>query len=280
MSCRYFYAILQVLLLRQAPIHEFNLTMTSCHTFFEIDHIIRHLLKNHMVKKLKLDFFHSRSDGLPLSVFSMHHLTDLDLKYCNIKYKPIFNGFGSLTSLSLDRVTTSRETLLHILSNCSSLKSLYLLFDLDSVPQGFSISLIHVKHFCFNLTNNVFGMAFLAVLIKCSPNLERIKLEIDTFDMIDVESVKPEEYSFTFEEVSKFWLEHLNEVEIKNYRNFKPMLEFVKFILARSPILKKVILLTYRVDKNDELEMLTILSHAPCASPGVIVENHRLENDD
>ncbi|KAJ0432726.1 putative FBD domain-containing protein [Helianthus annuus] len=156
------------------------------------------------------------------------------------------------------------------------------LFDLDSVPQELSTSLIHLKHFCFEdmSFDNVFGMAFLAVLIKCSPNLEKIKLEIDTFDMIDVESVKLEEYSFIFEEVSKFWLEHLNKVGIKNYRNFKPVLEFVKFILARSPILKKVILLTYRVDKNDELEMLTILSHAPRASPVVILENHRLENDD
>ncbi|KAI7728727.1 hypothetical protein M8C21_005301 [Ambrosia artemisiifolia] len=253
----------------------------------------------------------------------MHHLTDLDLQYCDINYKPTLNGFGSLTSLSLDRVTTSRETLLHLLSYCSSLKSLYLvtyeedfftserpnitklpnimelfkclsviehlttcgyvtkLFKVDSVPPGCSTSLIHLKYFCFEelCFDDVYGLSFLAVLVKCSPNLEKIKLEIDTFDMIDVESVKLEEYSFIFEEFSKLWLEHLHELEIKNYRHFKPLLEFVKFILARSPNLKKVILLTYKVDKNEELEMLTVLSHAPRASPMVTIENRCLVND-
>ncbi|KAF5806783.1 putative FBD domain-containing protein [Helianthus annuus] len=80
-----------------------------------------------------------------------------------------------------------------------------------------------------------------------------------------------EKCSVMFEEYSYVWLEHLNELEIEDFSNFEPELEFVKFILARSPNLKKVILLTRKVDKNEESEMLKILLRVPRASPVEII---------
>ncbi|KAI3783386.1 hypothetical protein L1987_42465 [Smallanthus sonchifolius] len=299
MRCKLSYAIHQVQKLRQGLIHEFTLTTTEHHTFSETDQILLDLATSHTVKKLTLDFFNSKSNGLPLSVFSLHHLMDLYLAYCDIDHKLVFNVFGSLTSLSLNRVTISMETLLHILSNCPSLKSCSCLpmaiheeaflgyerpnivelfkclpvieqfttwdyffkaFVLEPVRQVLPTSLIHLKYFCFEDMGFVDGdhLAFLAVLVKCSPNLEKIKLEIDTYDGYDVESVKLEERSFKLEDYSDIWLENLNELEIEIFRNFKPKMEFVKFILVRSPNLKKLIFLSCMDSKNEELEILVL----------------------
>jgi len=126
--CKLFSAIHQVLLQRQGPIYEFNLFMgDSDSTYVELDQILLHLLRNHTLKKLKLEFGEPGSGELyclPLCVFSLNHLTDLYLTCCEVKLKPIFSGFGSLTSITLNKIIISREALLHLLSNCPSLKRL------------------------------------------------------------------------------------------------------------------------------------------------------------
>ncbi|KAK9052108.1 hypothetical protein SSX86_028736 [Deinandra increscens subsp. villosa] len=320
--CKFFYIIHQILLLRQGPIHEFTLVLNAGDACLEIDQIILHLSRNHTVKIMELNFMNeSCSYGIPFSIFSFHHLTDLQLDYCDFNHKPIFNGFGSLTRLSLKYVTISRESLLHLLSNCPSLKTLYLrqldehyhghehpnimelfkclpgiehLTTYGSIVPFFvqasvldeltAASLFHLKDFCMELMNfdDVYGLTFLAVLMKCSPNLEKIRLKINTNDDYDVEAVKLEEFSGILEVYSDVWLEHLNEFGIKQFRNLKPEMELVKFILARSPNLKKVNLVTCMLlDKNEELEMTKVLLRAPRVSPvEILVENGVKDYDD
>ncbi|KAJ0667133.1 putative FBD domain, leucine-rich repeat domain superfamily, F-box-like domain superfamily [Helianthus annuus] len=316
LRCKLFCAIHQVLLLRQAPILDFTLGLSADDTYFEIDQIILHLSSNHTVMKLRLEFWGESSYRLPSSFFSLRHLMDLSLERCDIYHEPIFNGFGNLTSLSLSRLSISRKSLLHLLSNCPSLKSFSLTiedeqfigherpnimelfkslpviehlttwgyitpsFIVDSVPQELPTSLIHLKYFCFeqmgivNRDGYTFGLTFLVVLLKCSPNLERINLETDGDEELDVEPVDLEDYSDIFEEYSDVWLEHLNELKFKYFRNYKPELELAKFILARSPNLKKVRLITCMVNKNEELELLNVLLRAARASQvEIVVEN-------
>ena len=56
------------------------------------------------------------------------------------------------------------------------------------------------------------------------------------------------------EDYTDICLKHLNEFEITYFGNKKPELEFVKFILAKSPALKKVsIWLEHYVDVNKVL---------------------------
>ncbi|KAJ0834183.1 putative leucine-rich repeat domain superfamily [Helianthus annuus] len=52
---------------------------------------------------------------------------------------------------------------------------------LDSVPQELPTSLIHLRYLCFKDMTLVerCGLAFLLVFIKCSPNLEKVKLEVN-----------------------------------------------------------------------------------------------------
>ncbi|KAJ0428596.1 putative FBD domain, F-box-like domain superfamily protein [Helianthus annuus] len=310
--CKLFYAIHQVLLLHQGPIHEF--TLSADDDFFEIDQIILHLSRNHTLKKLTLSFWETGVYKLPSSVFSLHHLTDLHLEWCDIDHKQIFNGsLGSLTSLSLLEVGISNETLLRLLSKCPSLKRLCLFimncssyyerpnimelfkvlpviehlsiwgytipsFVHASVPEVPPASLIHLKYIYIDFMCFVdgYGLPFLADLIKCSPNLEKIQLRIRGYeDGDETEPDKLEEQSLILEEYSDVWLEHLKELEIKLFGNRKPELEFMKFILARSPNLKKVELRILMYDKKEELEMTKTLLRTPRASPvEIIVHDH------
>ncbi|KAF5787927.1 putative leucine-rich repeat domain superfamily, F-box-like domain superfamily [Helianthus annuus] len=224
-----FNAIPRVLLMHQGPIHEFSIDSIANCDCFELDPIIFHLSRNHAVKKLKLafDYMYPHNNNarrcgllhkLPLCAFSLHHLRDLDLSYVDIDHQPIFSGFGSLRSLSLIKVKISTKALLHLLSNCPSLKRFTLLgsicdkdctiielFDclhviedltiygdtpellvLDSVPNELPTSLIHLKYFCFNepYFGEDHGLIFLLILIKCSPNLEKIELDVNLFFLL------------------------------------------------------------------------------------------------
>ncbi|KAJ0531244.1 putative leucine-rich repeat domain superfamily [Helianthus annuus] len=285
--------------MRQGPIHEFTFDPYISCNCFELDQIILHLSRNHTVKKLRLALDSEYSYKLPLCAFSMHQLTDLDLSHVDIDHQPIFSGFGSLRSLSLYSVDISTKALLHLLSNCPSLKRFSLLgfigckdctiielFDclhviedltiygynarqlvLDSVPEELSTSLIHLKYFCFEemSLDDDHHLTFYAVLIKCSPNLEKIVLvaELEYYDVNEI-------YSGILEKYSDVWLEHMKELVVDYFNNLKPSMEFVKFILARSPKLKKVLIGSV-VEKDEEAEMLKVLLQAPRASTVEIV---------
>ncbi|KAJ0667135.1 putative FBD domain-containing protein [Helianthus annuus] len=144
------------------------------------------------------------------------------------------------------------------------------------VPEEPPTLLIHLKYIYIDYMCFVdgYGMPFLAVLLKCSPNLEKIKLEeIKEYYEFDDETELNQ-----LEEYSDVWLEHLNELEIKNFCNYKSELEFVKFIMGRSPNLKKVVL-RICMFKNEELEMSRILLRTPRVSPvEIIVHNSMIEN--
>ncbi|XP_076945511.1 F-box/FBD/LRR-repeat protein At1g13570-like [Bidens hawaiensis] len=285
-----FCALHQIMLLRQDQIHEFTLTINVNgdyskfgYPFYEVDQIMLQLSRNHNVKRLTLRFdepWKSSSYKLPVSFFSLHHLTDLDLSWCDLDHQPTFNGFGSLTSLSLECVTISIKTLLHILSNSPSHKSFSLLmlakniigpekstmielfkclpviehlairsdiipwFGSDLVPMELPTSLIHLKSFCFEQMTFLdgYGLTFLAVLIKNSPNLEKIELKA-------------------------FWLELLNELKINKLRNWEAELEFVKFILSRSPKLKKLSWLDALNDLSEDISGLKSSTPLPPPPP-------------
>ncbi|KAJ0834177.1 putative F-box domain, FBD domain, F-box-like domain superfamily protein [Helianthus annuus] len=300
------YDVYRVLLLHQGPIHQLTLVIEDDYRehydYFELDQIILHLSRNHPVKVLALDGRDDSEDDvwykLPESIFTLHHLTDLYLSTFDIDHPSVFNGFGGLRNLDLSYVTISTQTLLHVLSNCPSLKTLSLdiwesgdtctmnellkclpvIEDLtmsgdvsewlviDSVPQELPTSLIHLKSLCLNqmcLTGS-FGSAFLLALIKCSPNVERMHLEME-YDL-DFSAIK--------DKYSDFWLEHLSVLGIC-FGSTDLETEFVKFILARSPRLKKVSILTV-VDRKRESKMLKTLLRAPRASPGARITTWRV----
>ncbi|GJS65534.1 hypothetical protein Tco_0680098 [Tanacetum coccineum] len=298
--CKLFYAIYQVLLKHMGPIHEFSLKIRADKTCVEIDHIIFHLVRNNSVKKFSLDTH--RDFKLPLSFLSLHHLTELYLNMCTIVHQPPFTGFGSLTSLHMELISISEDTLLHLLSKSPLLKNVTLIdiewmenigisnstitnfFELlpvvenlsiypwtvtrflrDGVPLKLPTALVRLKylyvgHTCFNLKCRV---ALLALLMRSSPNLKKLKIQID-----ESSGPEPETSSFTLRDFSEIWLEHLNEFEIIDVSNVKDELDFITLILAKSPLLKKAnIFLWEDINKKDDLQISRILLASPQASP-------------
>ncbi|KAK9078398.1 hypothetical protein SSX86_002455 [Deinandra increscens subsp. villosa] len=236
--CKLFYAIHQVLLLRQGPIHEFTLEHwdADCECF-EIDQIILHLSMNHALKKLTLAFDDRRLYKLPLCAFSLHQLTDLDLIRTLILVGNQYPvdllsqgmGYKDCTVIELFKSLPMIERLeTYVVSFLEMLV-------LDSVPKELPTSLIHLKYddTGYDYSNGI-----------CSDILE---------------------------EYSDVWLEHLNELTIGCFSYAEPEMEFVKFILARSPVLKKVWILGVAETDQQELEALKILLRAPRISPVEIV---------
>nr|XP_043634797.1 F-box/FBD/LRR-repeat protein At1g13570-like [Erigeron canadensis]XP_043634798.1 F-box/FBD/LRR-repeat protein At1g13570-like [Erigeron canadensis] len=292
LESKFLYAMYQVLLMHQGPILQFTCDMRAGRNRFLIDQIILHLSRSNTVTELKLQL---NGDGhpyvLPFSIYSLQKLTYLHLFDCRIRHKPTFSGFGSLTTLCLRCVSIYGETLLRLLSKSPLLKTVTLslfcrgehisfielleclplvenltianewidmcLF-VEAGPQKLPSPLVHLKYvsldMCFVSDH---GLSLLSVLIKSSPNLEKINLQSRRYyrDELCIETnpVKLEDYS-------DIWLEHLNELKIEYFAMLKTELEFVMLILAKSPVLKKAkIVLDTEVTKVEEMMLSRML---------------------
>ncbi|XP_076885513.1 F-box/FBD/LRR-repeat protein At1g13570-like [Bidens hawaiensis] len=142
-------------------------------------------------------------------------------------------------------------------------------FGPDRLPKELPTTMVHLKylcmiHICFH---HEYGLRFLALLIRSSPNLEKIKLVI-LEDMLFEIIVTG---SYTIKDFSNIKFEHLKELEILNFSNEENELEFVKLMLAKSPVLKelKICFLSDALDKEVELEISKIILTSHCASPVV-----------
>ncbi|KAJ0639573.1 putative F-box domain, leucine-rich repeat domain superfamily, F-box-like domain superfamily [Helianthus annuus] len=185
----------QVLLLRQGPIHELTLSMEGYwedDDLFEFEQIILHLSRNHIVRKLELDASELESLGykLPISVFALHHLKELDLFSFTIELPSIFNGFGSLVKLNLTDVKLSTKTLRRLLSNCPSLESLHLVSTHLNIRS-------HVMDF-LNLSeyNGVLQDIYksddectINELLKCLPVIEELSISSDVCEVIFIHMI-------------------------------------------------------------------------------------------
>lgn len=152
-------AIHQVLLLHRGPILEFKLSMRNADNKCNaIDQIISHLVRNNnTLKKFTLDLvesgFHTEFPlyEFPLSIFSLHQLTDLYLKYCTFDYNPIIIGFRSLTSLYMETnnmINLSKKALLRFFSNCPLLKRLELVSSYYNVYVSFLVGFHNLSEYC------------------------------------------------------------------------------------------------------------------------------------
>lgn len=76
--------------------------------------------------------------------------------------------------------------------------------------------------------------------------------------------------SFTLEDYADIWLEHLNKLHIIGFKNQGKELNFVKLILAKSPVLKKV-RIDHELTLNELTQVSKVLLSFPCASPAVVI---------
>ncbi|KAM0045025.1 putative FBD domain, leucine-rich repeat domain superfamily, F-box-like domain superfamily [Helianthus debilis subsp. tardiflorus] len=301
---KFFHAICQVLLIHEGPIHEFTLEMQVDNSCVDIDHILLHLSKKNTVKMLKLEL-DDMYDGyrLPFSFFSFRQVTEMYLYDCTLFHDPSSYEFPCLTTLYLRRISTYDKTLIRLLSSCPSLKRLSLhsdgativgcggstivdlfeclplieylsvrlytveCFKPERLPKELPTALVHLKclrmkFFCFSHKH---GLPFLVPLIRSSPNLEKLQLVMEDIDWPDEEDLG----SFKLEDYSDIMFEHLNELEIIHFGDTENELDFVKLVLAKSPVLRKVRINPHRcIDEDEAAEILKNLlcDSTPCAS--------------
>ncbi|GJV83995.1 F-box/FBD/LRR-repeat protein [Tanacetum coccineum] len=231
--------------------------MNISKSYSELDDIL-YYLSGKSVKKLALEF---NSCSLPSSLFSLIHLTDLCLIGCDLDHEPIcsINSLGRLTNLHLEELGISTEDLVYFLSKCPLLKTVTMndqftyggicdtgtstiidMFECLPMIENLSISsniiqlptgLVHLKYICIEDMGfdydyeeiSRLGLV-LRLLLRSSLNLERLV----------VKAGESESGSFTVEDFSDIWLEHLNEFTIENIMiDYKRMntndeLEFTK----------------------------------------------------
>ncbi|GJX41585.1 F-box/FBD/LRR-repeat protein-like protein [Tanacetum coccineum] len=279
------YAAGQVLLMHDGPIHEFTLSLLQFKHCIEIDHIITHLSRRTSIKKLTLDFQFA-GYMLPTSVFSFHQLTHLCLIGGCVDHEPTFNEFGSLESLILRGIYISDITLQHLLSRCPLVKTLHL-----DIPSSY-----------ITISGSNDGSndgPTITELLECLPMIETLSLWFPVFDVFEDVKVPRELptplfhlkyldiYNVFFtnkhELIIAFLYQklpnceklkeyddgvlHLNELEIYDFVYNKIRLDFVKFILARARVLKKVRLSLEYDCRDERFRIIKVLLGYSRASP-------------
>ncbi|KAJ0903598.1 putative FBD domain, leucine-rich repeat domain superfamily, F-box-like domain superfamily [Helianthus annuus] len=237
--CKFFYAIYQVLLMHEGPIHEFTLSMevdTSC---VEIDHIILHLSKKNTLKMLKLDLDAGADEGH--SVWTHKKTLHRLLSSCPL-LKRLALGHGMTILYDVEG-----STIVDLFGCVPVIEYLYVVvFGLEDflpkrLPKKLPTSLVHLKYLCVTVDTlcftNIYGLPFLALLFRSSPNLETVKLVMwGEEPYVDEDDLG----SFTLDDYSDITLEHLKEFEILDFTDSENELDFVRLILAKSPVLKKM----------------------------------------
>ncbi|CAH1416818.1 unnamed protein product [Lactuca virosa] len=269
-------AIFHVLLLHRAPISELSIDIANVGIDNEIDKIIVHLSWSKNIKKFvfeitSIDEYYK----LPCLFFSFQGLEHLDLSFCKIEVPLMFNGFNMLKSLVFNEVKMTVKVLIKFLTNCPLLEEFTLtphdqtcftettfveLFKClpsiqhlaGSIPRKLPVSLPHLRIVVLSVC--LLGLSAVLCVISSSPNLEKIELE----------------WSYNFQDYSGINLHHLKEMEITCFRDLFSWMEFVKLLMAKSPVLKKArVELDTSVSVDQENKMLRdlLLLPFPCASP-------------
>ncbi|KAJ9563627.1 hypothetical protein OSB04_008787 [Centaurea solstitialis] len=287
------HVIYPILLLRRGPILAFSLSFSELSSCSQIDQIILHLSINSTVKTFAMYIMVGRAHKLLPAFFMLQQLKCLELENCVFQPPSTFCGFSRLTCLYFHNVTITCKVLLHFLVNCPLLKQFTLIggekhltgrwnsgfiklfeclpmieylymssypvqcFATGDMPQKLptlvdSLTGLHLTGLC--IAREV-ELRCALLLVTSSPNIQEIVMEMyhspnkavsqNAMNLLDLQ------------DYSNVNLDHLRELEILNMSNTKPELDFVKLILAKAPMLKKVgITVDKQVDMSDEVQML------------------------
>ncbi|KAI7754348.1 hypothetical protein M8C21_006036 [Ambrosia artemisiifolia] len=114
-------------------------------------------------------------------------------------------------------------------------------------------------------------LRFVLLLVTSSPNLKKLKMQM-TYNPTEAISQTANSL-FDLQDYSYVKLDHLDNLEITNFSNMKPGMDFLKLVLAKSPMLKKVrVVINNNVSATNEVQMLKDLLWNPCASAGVQIK--------
>ncbi|KAF8399060.1 hypothetical protein HHK36_014926 [Tetracentron sinense] len=235
---------------------------------------------------------------VPSSVFSCEELSSLELFGCIINLPSMFNGFCNLKSLLLDRVVLADEALESMICNCTVLERLELI-EIDGctyfnicgpnlqylylrdqfvdicfvdVPKLSCVSIILVIGICDEIVGP--DICNMTEVLGCLPRLEKLYVEgysLEAYTEVQILSQWPEDY-WEARDCLSCSMNQLHVVKIAGIFGARPELEFIKLLLANSPVLE-IVSVTPKWGQNvEELKMLKELVRFRCASTNAEIE--------
>ncbi|KAF5762142.1 putative F-box domain, FBD domain, leucine-rich repeat domain superfamily [Helianthus annuus] len=253
------YAIFHVLLLHNGPIIlEFRSLVGHLRLDSEFAPIISYLERGSKVKRLT--FFRVKVPPQMLQQF---------LSKCPLlEYLCLIGSQNGLDFVAGE----TKFTFVDLFSVCafdSDFGYLKVLHEGSGMPHKLPDSLVHLKYLfldvCMAEKNEI---SALLCMIMSSSLLEKIGFlmcdneKLDHLETLEM-NLDPQDYP-------DMKLDHLVSLWIEDFSNLRLEMEFVKLIMAKSPVLKKVrIVLDGNVSVDEELEMLRdlVLHPIPRASP-------------
>ncbi|XP_076946189.1 F-box/FBD/LRR-repeat protein At1g13570-like [Bidens hawaiensis] len=301
-------AIFHVLLLHIGPeILEFNWSVAYLDMDSVLAQIISYLARGNKLKQLIFvnqdddDSFYK----LPVSFFSLQGLEVIYLLNCTFEPPLDLNRFSRLKRMTLGNVEVSAQMLQRFLSKCRLLEHISLIGAPESVdfvaegdkftivdllqcvpliqslvitdyymmhlcagdmPHKLLISLAHLKYLSLDVCM-IKQISSVLCIIRSSPVLERCEFQID-----DLEKLPVKQDSINFldpEHHSEFNFDHLKIMDIRLISsNLARVMKFVKLIMAKSPVLKKLQIDLGGAYVDEDVKMLReMLLSFPRASP-------------
>nr|GEY08622.1 hypothetical protein [Tanacetum cinerariifolium] len=305
-------AILHVLLQHTGSILEFHLNVGELDMDSEFDQIICYLSRNNNLKTLDLDNSHT-CYKLPSSFFQLQGLKYFTVKNCDFEPPSAFNGFSRLKCLRFNNVEITSKRLQRVLSNCPLLTEVVLLgrgrvkdfaggnkftfvelFECAPLVKNLAISEFYMKHLAVGgmlqeLPSSLVHVKLLFLdlhlakqdeissalcLMRSSPNLKQLTLVMRKKRHAPQASMN----LIDFHDYSCFNLDHLEDLQMLNFRNLAIEFKLLKLIMAKSPVLNKVRLeLSKIVSVDEELKILRdfIRLPFPRASPSATLTIER-----
>uniref|UniRef100_M1BTE4 Ubiquitin-protein ligase n=1 Tax=Solanum tuberosum TaxID=4113 RepID=M1BTE4_SOLTU len=252
--------ICQFLTLHEGPITKFTLDIVNLENSPEIDNFIYFLSRNgiqHLVLHLSFD----NPYKLPSSVFTCSQLRHLSLHNCSIHHSSAFKGFNRLISLELCEVIISSELLESLIYHCPLLEQLMLVIleNLDTIE--INVPTLRTLDFTGYISS---------ICLKNSPRLVKLSLEGRYMEVEDLDFAKVFESCSALEHLlfdfSNFELysedeeddrileclelqrfsdvtfNHLREVKLKCFGGTTPEMQLIKLLLAKSPVLVRMLI--------------------------------------
>ncbi|TMW88004.1 hypothetical protein EJD97_019138 [Solanum chilense] len=300
--------LLHLFSFRQGPIRECRISIPNSKYLPELDNLIFFLSRNE-IESLFLELPNGEKYKLPSSVFTSSKMRQLTLEYCVINLPTTFRVFGQLLSLRLFNVSISEDHLEILISRCPLLEDIEL--DISNPLTYIQFNAPNLKFLnigskiisiCFKNTQFLADVSIMAESLNHGPvesldvnrdfvergtcdlreffgSLPAIKnLRLDHFiikainnergdDLISLDLLKAE-YD------SGIKLNRLTNVSLIDIRGTKTEMKFIKLLLAKSPVLEKMMISPFYIGPKSPqtlVEMLMQVNTFQRASPRAIV---------
>ncbi|THG02957.1 hypothetical protein TEA_018884 [Camellia sinensis var. sinensis] len=299
--------IYQVLLFHHGPIPKFTLSLSGLKSCSEFDQLILFVSKRG-IQELNLNIQNGEPYKLPSSLFSCLQLKILTLHSCIFNSPPEFKGFSRLLELELYEVVVTADILSRLISSSPLLERLSLqnstsidCLEINAPNLRFLLCEIHAGSICLK---NTVQLASVAIGLMASMDVEEFEvaetsklvtlfgslpviefLELDYYYLrayVDEETnaVDPVLELLEMQEWLDVSLNQLQTLDFWNLSGTSSELEFIKLLLAISPVLEVIFIEPDSEKIADKgVRILKQLAQFPHLSPKVEIEFNDPDED-